>query len=26
MRVLFDYGYQRGRGGYDWAHKPPFFS
>jgi predicted acylesterase/phospholipase RssA len=26
MRALFDYGYQRGRGGYDWAHKPPFFS
>jgi len=26
MRALFDYGYQRGRAGYDWAHKPPFFS
>jgi len=26
MRALFDYGYQRGRSGYDWAHKPPFFS
>jgi hypothetical protein len=26
MRALFDYGYQRGRRGYDWAHKPPFFS
>jgi predicted acylesterase/phospholipase RssA len=24
MRALFDYGYQRGRHGYDWAHKPPF--
>jgi predicted acylesterase/phospholipase RssA len=24
MRALFDYGYQRGRRGYDWAHKPPF--
>ena len=23
MRALFDYGYQRGRRGYDWAHKPP---
>jgi len=26
MRALFDYGYQRGRHGYDWAHKPPFFA
>jgi predicted acylesterase/phospholipase RssA len=26
MRALFDYGYQRGRSGYDWAHKPPYFS
>ena len=25
MRALFDYGYQRGRAGYHWAHKPPFF-
>ena len=24
MRALFDYGYQRARRGYDWAHKPPF--
>jgi predicted acylesterase/phospholipase RssA len=24
MGALFDYGYQRGRHGYDWAHKPPF--
>ena len=23
MRALFDYGYQAGRRGYDWAHKPP---
>ncbi len=23
MRALFDYGYQRARGGYDWATKPP---
>jgi hypothetical protein len=23
MHALFDYGYQRGRRGYDWAHKPP---
>jgi len=23
MRALYDYGYQRGRRGYDWAHKPP---
>lgn len=23
MRTLFDYGYQRGRRGYDWAHQPP---
>jgi predicted acylesterase/phospholipase RssA len=23
MRALFDYGYQRGRRGYDWARKPP---
>jgi predicted acylesterase/phospholipase RssA len=23
MRALFDYGYQRGRRGYEWAHKPP---
>ena len=23
MRTLFDYGYERGRRGYDWAHKPP---
>jgi predicted acylesterase/phospholipase RssA len=26
MRALFDYGYQRGRRGYDWAHKPPIFA
>ena len=26
MRALYDYGYQRGRAGYAWAHKPPFFS
>lgn len=26
MRALFDYGYQRGRTGYDWAHKPPLFA
>jgi predicted acylesterase/phospholipase RssA len=26
MRALFDYGYRRGRDGYDWAHKPPFYS
>jgi hypothetical protein len=26
MRALFDYGYQQGRSGYDWAHKPPFFA
>lgn len=26
MRALFDYGYQRSRRGYDWAHKPPFFA
>jgi hypothetical protein len=25
MRGLFDYGYQRGRNGYHWTHKPPFF-
>jgi hypothetical protein len=25
MRALFDYGYQQGRNGYHWAHKPPFF-
>jgi predicted acylesterase/phospholipase RssA len=24
MRALFDYGYQRGRRGYDWASQPPF--
>ena len=24
MRALYDYGYQRGRRGYAWAHKPPF--
>jgi len=23
MRALYDYGYQRGRLGYAWAHKPP---
>ncbi len=23
MRALFDYGYQRARGGYDWATTPP---
>ena len=23
MRALFDYGYQRGRHGYDWAKTPP---
>ena len=23
MRALFDYGYQRGRRGYDWAKQPP---
>ena len=23
MRALYDYGYQRGRRGYSWAHKPP---
>jgi hypothetical protein len=23
MRALFDYGYQRGVHGYNWAHKPP---
>jgi len=23
MRALYDYGYQRGRQGYAWAHKPP---
>ncbi len=23
MRALFDYGYQRGRRGYDWASRPP---
>jgi hypothetical protein len=23
MRVLFDYGYQRARHGYDWAKTPP---
>jgi predicted acylesterase/phospholipase RssA len=23
MRALFDYGYQRGRRGYDWAETPP---
>jgi hypothetical protein len=23
MRALFDYGYQRGVPGYNWAHKPP---
>ena len=23
MRALFDYGYQRGGHGYNWAHKPP---
>ena len=23
MRALYDYGYQRGRRGYAWAHKPP---
>jgi predicted acylesterase/phospholipase RssA len=26
MRALYDYGYQRGRAGYVWAHKPPFLS
>jgi len=25
MRALFDYGYQRGERGYDWAHQPPIF-
>jgi hypothetical protein len=25
MRALFDYGYQRGRNGYNWARKPPFY-
>ena len=24
MRALFDYGFERGRRGYDWAHRPPF--
>ena len=24
MRALFEYGYQRGKAGYDWARKPPF--
>jgi len=23
MRSLFDYGYQKGKSGYEWAHKPP---
>ena len=23
MRALFDYGYQRARRGYEWAHEPP---
>jgi Patatin-like phospholipase len=23
MRALYDYGYQRGKQGYAWAHKPP---
>ena len=23
MRTLFDYGYERGRRGYDWARQPP---
>ena len=23
MRALFDYGFARGRRGYDWAHRPP---
>ncbi len=23
MRALFDYGYERGKRGYDWAHEPP---
>jgi predicted acylesterase/phospholipase RssA len=23
MSALYDYGYQHGRRGYDWAHKPP---
>ncbi len=23
MRALFDYGFERGRRGYDWAHRPP---
>jgi predicted patatin/cPLA2 family phospholipase len=23
MRALFDFGYQRGRAGYDWAKRPP---
>ncbi|MEI6162409.1 MAG: hypothetical protein WCP77_21465, partial [Roseococcus sp.] len=23
MRALFDYGYQRGRAGFDWARRPP---
>jgi predicted acylesterase/phospholipase RssA len=23
MRALYDYGYERGRRGYAWAHKPP---
>ena len=23
MHALYDYGYQRGRSGYSWAHKPP---
>lgn len=23
MRALFDYGYEKGKRGYEWAHKPP---
>jgi hypothetical protein len=26
MRALFDYGYQKGRRGYNWAHKPPLLA
>jgi hypothetical protein len=25
MRALFDYGYQRARGGQEWAKQPPVF-
>lgn len=24
MRALFNYGFEQGRRGYDWAHRPPF--